>query len=216
MKLTKLEHSGLAIEKDGKVLLFDPVEFTEKLPEFSGVVAIVITHKHDDHCQPEKIAQILAKNPGAKIITTEDNIENLSAALKATVAVAHPGDTLQIGSFDLRFFGGEHAAIAPGQTPCQNLGVEVNDKLINPGDSFDTTGLATTGKVLLVPIAAPWCKISEVADFVRAAKPSVVIPVHDAVLSPLGLGYSAAHLSSVCQQLGAEFRALKPGESILL
>lgn len=214
MRLTKLEHSGLSLEKDGEVLVFDPVEFTEKLPELTGVIGIIITHQHNDHCQPKKIAQILARNPGTRIYTTEDNTESLANALKVEVSAARPGEDAEIGNFALHFFGGDHAAIIPGQVPCQNLGVEVDDKVINPGDSFDVSGVETKGKVLLAPIAAPWCKISEVADFVRKAEPAVVVPVHDAVLSELGLRYSTAHIASVCRSIGAKFYQLSSGESV--
>ena len=220
MKITKLEHSGVGIEKEGQVLVFDPVEFAEKLPGFSGVVGVVITHMHNDHCQPDKIARILKANPGATVMTTEDNAEGLAEALKellggdsVDVVTARPGEKAQVGDFELRFFGGEHAAIMPGSIPCQNLGVVVDDEIVNPGDSFDVAGVDTAGKILLAPIAAPWCKISEVANFVREAKPAVVIPVHDAVLSELGLGYSVAHIANVCEGIGAKFEGLKPGES---
>lgn len=36
MQITKLEHSGMIVEKDGKKLVFDPVEFAETLPELHG------------------------------------------------------------------------------------------------------------------------------------------------------------------------------------
>lgn len=261
MKITKLEHSGLAIKQNGKVLVFDPVEFTDQLPGFTGVVGIIITHLHNDHCQPDKIAEILKTNPNAKIFTTEDNAENLSVSLsnllpKANIAlaknnedngnvdntdtvidtttgttanttanpdpenptpeiiIAHPGETVQIGNFNLQFFGGNHASIMPGQVPCQNLGVVIDKKIVNPGDSFDVSGIDTEGKVLLAPIAAPWCKISEVANFVHDAKPAIVIPVHDAVLSSLGLGYSTAHIATVCKTIDAKFEALTPEQSV--
>lgn len=42
-----------------------------------------------------------------------------------------------LGGIELRFFGHNHAAIVPGKVPCRNIGVVVNEKLVNPGDSFD-------------------------------------------------------------------------------
>jgi len=33
MKITKLEHSGIIIEKDGKRVVFDPVEINGKIPK---------------------------------------------------------------------------------------------------------------------------------------------------------------------------------------
>ena len=37
IKIIKLEHSGVAIEKDEKMVVFDPVEFTEKFPNLEKI-----------------------------------------------------------------------------------------------------------------------------------------------------------------------------------
>lgn len=205
MKITKLEHSGIAIEKDGKTLLFDPVEFTEKLPEFQNVVGIILTHKHGDHFQPAVIERIKAANPALELITTAQTAEMLNDAI-----VVKAGDTRDVSGFQLGFFGRDHAAIIPGQIPCDNIGVTV-DGMVNPGDSFDLP--ETQAKILLVPIAAPWCKVAESIDFVRRAQPAVAIPIHDAVLSELGKGFNNNWLKNACAEIGAECVVLEPGQS---
>lgn len=160
MKITKLEHSGLAIEKDGETLICDPVEFTQKLPTFHNVVAIVTTHKHSDHLQPEVLARILQDNPRAKVFATVDAAPSVNGAI-----VVRDGDTYNVGGFKLDFFGKDHAAIIPGQIPCENIGVVIDDKIVNPGDSFDLPNIKP--EVLFVPISAPWCKVSESVDFIK-------------------------------------------------
>jgi len=205
MKITKFEHSGFAVEKDGKTLLFDPVEFEQRLPEFTNVVAIVITHKHGDHCQSVVIERIKAANPALELVTSAETAEMVNGA-----SVAVPGDTRDAVGFKLRFFGGEHAAIIPGQVPCDNIGVVVDGLVVNPGDSFDLPD--GPSKVLLAPIASPWNKISETIDFVRRAKPEVVIPIHDAVLSDLGMTFNCNWLKNACAEIGAEFVQLGFGE----
>lgn len=214
MKITKLEHSGVVVEKAGKVLVFDPVEFTEKLPELEGVVGIVITHKHGDHLQPEQIERILKANPGARVFAASDAV---GMAPNATALRA--GDTLEVGGFKLDIFGGNHASIITGQVPCENIGVAVDGKVMNPGDSFDMAGDSGVGsfdapEVLLVPIAAPWCKIAESIDFAKKVRPKKVIPVHDAVLSDLGKGFNNNWLRMACEEIGAEFCPLGVGESV--
>ena len=74
MKITKLEHSGIIIEKDGKRVVFDPVEIRGKIPKLENVVAIVITHKHGDHLQPEIRADYKKLRPGESIT---DNVKSL-------------------------------------------------------------------------------------------------------------------------------------------
>ena len=207
-KLTKLEHSGLAIEKDGKVLLIDPVEFTEKIPTFSNVVAIIITHKHADHFQPEVIEKIIAQNPSVQIFTTEDN----DASFK-NIKIVKNGNCQTAGDFSLDFFGKDHASIIPGQIPCQNIGVVVDGKIADPGDSFDIP--RSPIEVLLVPISAPWCKIVESMDYVKAVKPKTVIPAHDAVLSKLGKSFNNNWLKSACTEIGAELVMLESDAKLI-
>ncbi len=207
MKITKLEHSGIVIEKAGKLLVFDPVEFTEKLPELKNVVAIIITHKHSDHLQPEILTKILMGNPGAKILTTGDT----GTLIKDTITMKS-GDHYEIGGFSLDFFGGNHAAIIPEQIPCENIGVVVDGAIVNPGDSFDLPDVRA--KVLFVPIAAPWLKIVESMAFIEKIKPEIAIPVHDALLSELGEAISNNCVRKACDDVMANLTELKPGESI--
>lgn len=206
MKITKFEHSGLAFEKDGKVLLVDPVEFQQKLPELTNVVGIILTHKHGDHCQPAVLERIMAANPALELITSAETAETVNGA-----SAAKEGDIRDVAGFQLAFFGRDHAAIIPGQVPCDNIGVVVDGLVVNPGDSFDLPDGSV--KVLFAPIASPWNKIAETIDFVHRAKPEVVIPIHDAVLSDLGMTFNCNWLKNACAEIGAEFVQLGFGES---
>jgi hypothetical protein len=207
MKITKFEHSGLAFEKDGKILLVDPVEFKEKLPDFLNVVGIILTHKHGDHCQPAVIERIMAANPASELISSAETAEMVNGAV-----VAKAGDTRDVSGFKLDFFGRDHAAIIPGQVPCDNIGVVVDDALVNPGDSFDLP--ETEAKVLMAPIASPWNRVSETIDFVNRAHPRMVIPFHDAVLSDLGMTFNCNWLNKACADINAGFERLGFGESL--
>lgn len=214
MKVTKLEHSGLAVEENDKLVVFDPVEFVEKLPELRNVTAIILTHKHGDHLQVEKVAKIVAKNPNMQIFTTADTAPMLEESWNVNV-VKH-GDIVEIEDFRLKFFGESHASIEPGVIPCQNIGAVVNDAVVNPGDSFDYLPLDVRAKVLCVPIAAPWLKVADSASYVRSTKPENVIPMHDAVLSELGRSYNNNWLKKVCDEVGAEYAILVPNESLYI
>lgn len=228
MKLTKLEHSGTVLEKGGKKLVFDPVEFAATLPELDQVVAIVITHMHSDHLQPERLAAILDRNPGAKIFAPADAAEAILSALgTADVTVVAGGDEVAISGdeaveelvgeregFKLEFFGKDHASVMAGKVPCQNIGVVVDGKLTNPGDSFDLLEMNGTVETLLVPEVAPWAKISETTEFIKLAKPQIVVPVHDGLLSEMGKTIYDNLLRAACEGMGAKFAPLGIGESI--
>lgn len=235
MKLTKLEHSGVVLEKGGKKLVFDPVEFAGTVPELEGVVAVIITHLHGDHLQPERISAILDRNPGAKIFAPEDAATVILNALGTTdVTVVAGGDEIFVGGdevavgedeategfvgenegFKLEFFGRDHASVIAGKVPCQNIGVVVDGKLTNPGDSFDLLEMNGAIEALLVPEVAPWAKISETTEFMKIAKPRIVVPVHDGLLSEMGKTIYNNLLRATREEVGAEFASLGIGESI--
>ena len=209
MQVTKFEHSCVVLEKDGKKLVFDPVEFAETLPEFANVAAVIITHVHADHLQPERVATIMEANPEAQLIAPED-----AATMLPNATLVNGGETMMVAGFELKFFGKDHAKIFEDKVPCENIGVVVDDKLTNPGDSFDLLELGGKVEALLVPEVAPWAKMSETIEFIKLAKPSVVIPVHDGLLSEMGKGIYDRFLRAMCEENGAEFAPLSSGESI--
>lgn len=209
MRVTKLEHSGIILEKAGKKIVFDPVEFAQTLPELHDVVAIIITHVHADHLQPEKVSAILDLNPNAKVIAPADAAETLPDAI-----IVAGGDEMEIEGFDLKFFGKDHASVYAGKVPCDNIGVVVDDQVTNPGDSFDLLELAGVVEVLLLPEVAPWTKMSETVEFLKIAKPKMMIPIHDGLLSPMGKNIYDNLLRATCAEMKIEFAGLAIGESI--
>lgn len=208
MEITKLEHSGIVIEKDGERIVFDPVEFNKTIPRLNNVVAVIITHKHSDHLQIEVIKKIIRGNSDAKIITASD-----AASFIEDSIIMKGGESYEIGGFKLDFFSKDHTAIIPGQIPCENIGVVINGSIVNPGDSFDYSDIGA--KVLFVPISAPWLKIAESMNFVDRVKPQIVIPVHDALLSDLGKSISDNWMKKACDKAGAEYRDLSFGENVV-
>lgn len=209
MKITKLEHSGCVVEKDGLRIVCDPVEFETHLPEIDNVVAIVITHKHGDHLQSERISEILDRNSEARIFTTED-----AAAEIPNSEIVKNGDVMMVGGFELKFFGENHASIVLGKIPCQNIGVVIDNKIVNPGDSFDVPSEMLQPEILLVPSAAPWCKVPEGMEYIKTVRPKIAVPVHNAVLSTLGNGFNNNWLRMACEEVGTELAPLEVGESV--
>lgn len=211
MKIIKLEHSGLVLDKQGKKLVFDPVEIAESLPELDEVVAVVITHKHGDHYQPESLKKVLARSVDARVFVPEDMADEIPGS-----EVMRPGDAVSLDDFQLNFFGGEHANILPGVVPCQDLGVVVDGWFVNPGDSLIVPSGVKMPRVLCVPTAAPFLKTCEAMSYIEVMQPEMVIPVHDAVLSSFGKNIYNGWLGSVCQKVNAELKVLDTNESVLV
>jgi len=203
MKLTKYQHACFTVEKDNQVLVVDPGNFSGDFVAPSSVVGIVLTHEHADHFDQEQVASIVDKNPEALIVAPQSICDQIEAFKTQPVAA---GDKVTVGSFNLEFFGGKHALIYAAMEPIENVGVMIDDLLYYPGDSFAEPGRSVD--TLALPAAAPWMKISEGIDFLKAVKPRFAFPTHDAVLSEAGQSIADRLLSGVAEQQGTTYRRL--------
>ncbi len=183
MQLTKYEHACLTIEIDGQLLVVDPGNFTSDFIITDNIIAIVITHEHADHFDPDILAAIYDKNPRSILISLDSIVQKMPDHISRVVKA---GDRITVGPFDLEFFGGTHAQIHSEIPLIDNVAVLINQKLYYPGDSFSLPDKPID--TLALPVSAPWLKISEALDFLAAVKPRQVFPTHDAILSDNGKG----------------------------
>ena len=211
MQITKYEHACLVIENQGQRIVIDPGFYTRPMTELNDVVAIVITHMHDDHCNEEQIDRILKSSPAAKIYGTDEVRKRLEGY--ETIAVHH-GDFYTEGGFTLEFFGDMHAEIHRSIPLIQNCGVLVNGALYYPGDSFTRPDQPV--EILACPTSAPWLKISDVMDFVASVKPSKCFPTHNVHLSDVGHELNNGRVRQVVEAGGGKFEFVLPGQSLSL
>ena len=210
MRITKQEHATLVVDEGGHRLVIDPGAFTTPLVDLYGVEAVVITHEHPDHWTAQQLTRIIENNRGLRLFGPAGVAK---AAADFPIETVAAGDTVTVGAFTLRFFGGTHAVIHSSIPVIDNVGVLVNDRLYYPGDSFAIPeGVDVT--VLATPAGAPWLKISEAMDFVTAVRPKRSFPTHDAVLSAVGRSLSDQRLKDVTEAGGGEYFPLTIGESI--
>ena len=209
MQITKLEHACLILEEQGQKVVIDPGFYTRALEGLSNVVAIVITHVHEDHCSEEQIERILNSSPNAKIYGTDEVCKKLTSLNTTSV---HHGDFYEHPGFTLEFFGDMHAEIHRSIPLIQNCGIMINDSLYYPGDSYTQPDRPV--EILACPTSAPWLKIGDVMDFVAAVKPSKSFATHNALLSDLGHDLNNGRVKLVTEQFGGEFTYLKVGESL--
>lgn len=204
MKLTKYEHACFTVEKDGKLLVVDPGEWTTDLDSPENVVAIVVTHEHPDHFDPAALGALVAHNPDA-IIYAHENITRQFGDTLPHQAV-QSGQEITVDPFTLEFFGGEHATIHESYPTIANLGVMINGCVYYPGDSFTLPYKPV--KVLALPVGAPWLKISEVMDFAAEVKAALVFPTHDAVLSAAGKSLPDRMIPAFVEPNGGTYKRL--------
>jgi L-ascorbate metabolism protein UlaG (beta-lactamase superfamily) len=181
MLLTKYTHACVRLQQDGRNLLIDPGVYSER-EAYEGVSSILVTHEHADHVNVELLPGIAAENPDLKIYTIAPVAAQLSALGDAVVTVT-AGDIVTVDGFAVEVVGGAHAEIYEGLPGCANVGYIV-DGVYTPGDSWFVP--STPVETLLLPTSAPWFKIAEMLDFVRAIAPRRAFSIHDALLSQLG------------------------------
>jgi hypothetical protein len=64
--------------------------------------------------------------------------------------------------------------------------------------------------VLATPAAAPWMKISEAVEYLRAVAPSRAVPIHQAIIEPNARGIYYGRLTEMTD---TDFRVLEPETS---
>ncbi len=208
MRLIKYSHSCVRLERDGAVLVIDPGSFSERAA-LDGVDAILITHEHVDHLDPDSVADALAKRPNMKIYTNGAVAKQL-AELGDVVTVVESGQAFEAAGFGVRAYGGWHAVIHPDLDDIPNLGFLVEEKIYHPGDSFDVPD-GVQVDTLFVPITAPWLKTSESIDFIRAVRPRRAYALHDALANDALANLTARLVGGLG---GAEYARLEPGTSV--
>jgi L-ascorbate metabolism protein UlaG (beta-lactamase superfamily) len=184
MKLTKYGHACFTVEKEGQLLVVDPGSLSHDYLPDAHTVAIVITHEHPDHFDPDTLAAIFDQNPDSLLIADQSIIDKMPGHKGQAVQA---GDSLTIGAFQLQFYGGQHAVIHLDLPVIPNIGVLINDSVYYPGDSFVEPD--RTVDVLAVPLGAPWLKAQESIDFLTKLRPRLAFPTHDGLLSEDGQAF---------------------------
>ncbi|WP_190020406.1 MBL fold metallo-hydrolase [Streptomyces hiroshimensis] len=211
MKLTKKSHACVRLEKDGRTLAIDPGAFSEA-DAAVGADAILVTHEHPDHFNEDRLRAALEANPAAELWTLRSVAEQISPAYPGRVHTVGEGDTFTAAGFDVQVHGQLHAVIHPDIPRITNVGYLVDGSVFHPGDALTLPDVPVD--TLMLPVMAPWNKISEVIDYVRELAPRLAIDVHDALLTDLARPVYDRMLTPA--RVGAEHARLAPGESVTL
>ncbi|AQA02445.1 MBL fold metallo-hydrolase [Mycobacterium sp. MS1601] len=205
MELTHFGHSCLLASFPDTTILFDPGTFSHGFEGITGLSAILITHQHPDHADPERLPALVAANPQAKLYADPQTTQQLGGAWQAV----HVGDQLSVGGLTVRGVGGRHAVIHPEIPVIDNISYLVGDgehpaRLMHPGDALFVPDEPVD--VLATPAAAPWMKISEAVDYLRAVAPTHAVPIHHGVVAPEARG---VYFGRLTEMTDTDFRVLK-------
>ena len=187
MRLTSFGHSCLLVEVADRRILFDPGAFSRGFEDVTDLDAVLVTHQHPDHCDPDRFARVLANNTGARVLVETQTAAQLREK-GLEVDDLSSGTAVDLDGVRLDPVGHRHAVIHADIPRIDNTGVVVRadgePSLFHPGDALD----AEPGDVdvLCVPVNAPWCAMKETVDFVRRIGAPRMVPIHDALLSETG------------------------------
>jgi L-ascorbate metabolism protein UlaG (beta-lactamase superfamily) len=178
VQIVHFGHSCVLAETGSARLLIDPGSFSSGFEELSGLDAILITHAHPDHLDTDRLPALLAANPGAELVVDAGSVEALGDVAHRVV---RPGEQFEIAGAAVEVIGGDHAVIHPDIPMIPNNGYLLDGSVLHPGDSFTPPGRQLDA--LLLPTGAPWLKLSEAVDYLRAVAPGMAVPIHQAVLA---------------------------------
>lgn len=212
MRLTKFGHSAVRIEHDGTTLAIDPGSWSQR-ESVEGVDAVLITHEHPDHYDPEHLRATDA--PVFTIGAVAAQIRESAPDVAERVTVVQPDETWSIGGIGVKAIGELHAVIHPDLPRFHNSGylLSLGDQTVfHPGDAL--TGPGADVDVLLVPVSAPWMRVSEGIDFARMVGAARNVAIHDRVFSDLGLGVADAHFGRFLGAAGHDYVRLPDGADL--
>ncbi|MCU1510705.1 MAG: fold metallo-hydrolase [Arthrobacter sp.] len=216
MKLTKFTHACVRLEKDGKVLVFDPGTFSETDEALAGADAVLITHEHPDHIDVDAVVAALLGSGSLQLFAPAGvaaQLREKAADAGSRIHSVAPGEAFDAAGFAIQSFGGQHALIHPQIPVVANVGYVVDSNVYHPGDSFAVPD-GVEVQTLLVPIHAPWNKVGEVVDFVIGVRAPRAFPIHDALLNESGLGLVEGHVTRIGAKYGTAYRHLSSGDSV--
>ena len=75
MRITHLGHACLLVEMADTRLLIDPGTFADGLADVRDLDAVIVTHQHPDHLDPERLPGIAAASPEAVVLCDPGSVD---------------------------------------------------------------------------------------------------------------------------------------------
>lgn len=212
---------SFSLPDGGGTLVIDPGTFSDTASALTGAAAVLITHDHPDHVDVPVVVEHLGSAPDVQVWATAPAADALRAggAPADRVHEVAPGQVLEIAGARVTVGGGDHALIHPEIPRAVNVTylVEADGvSAFHPGDSYEApAALPAAGlDVLLLPVAGPWMKLAEAIDFTRSVPARTVVPIHQALLSEIGLGIVGARLDTARLSGDYTYSRLQTGEAL--
>lgn len=204
MELTKHRHSCVRIDDGDRTLVLDQGAFSDLDAALDGADAVLITHEHRDHVDPDRLRAAASAASRLRIWAPHSVADQLADLGEQVVAV-RAGESFDAAGFPVRTFGGQHALIHPLIPIVANVGYLIGGAVFHPGDSFTVPPAQV--QTLLLPAVAPWSKVAEVIDYTIAVRAPHTYPIHDAIVAEVYHGILRGNLVPIAERFGIEYHS---------
>lgn len=212
MKITHLGHAAVLLEVADRRILFDPGNFSDGWHGTTDLDAIVVTHLHPDHIDPENIGGLLDANPDAQLWVEPGVVDSYDLAGRAK-GIAED-ESVELGGVRIEAVGGLHAIIHRDIPRIGNVGLVVSAEgeptFYHPGDSLDTAPEGVD--VMAIPMMGPWAAMKEHIDFLREVGAPQAFGIHEALLSDRGWGLAFGRYNEMTPTTVHDLRDRTPWE----
>ena len=210
MRLTKLEHACVRLEKNGTSVIVDPGIWTAP-GALDGAAAVLVTHEHFDHLNVDAVRAALDANPDLTL-WGNDSVVQQFGDFGDRVYRVRAGDAVDVAGFSVHVYGREHALLHRDIPVIPNTGFLFDGTVFHPGDSY--TVPEADVDLLLLPVSGPWLKVGEMIDYARAVAPRRGLAIHDALLNDIGIGMLGNWFGLAGKPNGATFERLDVGGAV--
>lgn len=174
MKVTKYPQSCLLLEKDGKRIVIDPGSFFAAkygIGDLGQVEAVLYTHQHADHFDPE-----ISKQFQAQGVVLYGNYSVVALIGAGATQIEH-GQEFELAGFKVRAHSLPHCLLPDGSEGPPNTGYIIDEFFFHPGDGIETAEKVII-ETLALPIAGPSISFYHAAKFADSLGTKKVIPMH--------------------------------------
>ena len=219
MKIGRYNQSTLLIDTKGVRILIDPsnIGYTEEtLNEWTNIDAILITHKHPDHCCIEAIETIV-KRDGAKIFTTSEVANKFGFVCE----IVSEGQGFRFKNVVIEVTHAVHGYLTGmregDREILENVGYIIDDGDTRLYTTSDTINFYNEYKcdVLCMPFNGNGITIGivEGMDFVKAINPKLLLPIHMQHPNPI-MNPNIDELRNMLDEAEINYAILEIGETI--